>query len=150
MTGAITIILTIGGWIIAGVLAVVGVFNKQSRERRREDEDVASNLIKNLQTTVEVQEKTIAKMQETMEKHTKERNEEMQKLRDQMTHISGRNSMLEDLFKGRDPQMQAFLKEAPMLVEIIKADHELIEENTKMLTALGSAMSKFADSFSKQ
>lgn len=135
-----------GGWIIAGVLAVVGVFNKQSRERRKEDESVASNLIKNLQTTAEIQQKEIEKMKEDASAHSKERDKEVQALREDLKHLGGRNSMLEDLFKGRDPQMQAFLSEVPLLMEITKKDHELIEQGSKSLTVLVEAMTQFLES----
>ena len=138
-----------GGWVIAGVLTFVGLFNKQARERRREDEEVASNLIKNLQNTVDIQEKKISKMQEDMAFHTKERDKEVQNLREELKHLSGRNSMLEDLFKGRDPQMQTFLKEAPTLIELTKKDHELIEQSSEAVTALVKTMNEFVGSFNK-
>ena len=147
MTTTITLILTMGGWIIAGVLGIVGFFDRGKRERRKEDDDVASNLIKNLQVTADVQEKKIIKMQEEMEAHGKERDKEVQALREELKHLSGRNSMLEDLFKGRDPQMQAFLKDVPILMEITKKDHELIEQGSQALTVLVETMTKFLESY---
>lgn len=134
--------MTIGGWIIAGTLGLVGLFDRGKRERRKEDDQVASNLIKNLQTTSDLQEKKITKMQEDMAAHSKERDKEVQTLREELKHLTGRNSMLEDLFKGRDPQMQAFLKDAPLLIELAKKDHELIEQSSAAVTTLVEAMSK--------
>ena len=55
----VTLVLTMGGWVIAGVLGVLGFFDKGKRERRREDDEVASNLIKNLQATIDIQEKKL-------------------------------------------------------------------------------------------
>jgi len=134
-----------GGWVIAGVFGVIGIFNRQARERRKEDESVATNLINNLQKTVDLQEDTMKKMRLEMDAHTKERNEEIKGIRDQMSHLQGRNAVLEELFKGRDPAMQAFLKDAPMLLEITKKDHELIEESMKSITGLSATMSKFVE-----
>ena len=84
-----------------------------------------------------------------MDLHTLERNKEMQTLREELKHLSGRNSMLEDLFKGRDPQMQTFLKEAPTLIELTKKDHELIEQSSEAVTALVKTMNEFVGSFNK-
>ena len=148
------------GWIIAGALALAGVFNAKFRERRRESDETATNLINNLRTTVEVQEKSIAKMQHDMDEHTKQRDIEIKDLRDKVHNLSGRNSVLEDLFKGRDPAMQLFLKDAPNLMTIARQNNILISEqndlavknndlavkNSEAITALTNKMTELVSS----
>lgn len=108
-------VLGLGGYAVVGFLAVFGYFKKDDG-RRKESDDLADTLIERLQQTVNQQTKDLAKMQVDMEHHTKDRDEQIRKLSDDLKHMQGRNSILEDLFKGRDPGMQDFLKNAPELL----------------------------------
>ena len=124
------------GWVLAGAFALLGMFNSKQRERRRDDDITAANLINTLKTTVDIQEKAIAKMRTDMEEHTRQRDVEIKELRDKVHNLSGRNGVLEDLFKGRDPGMQNFLKEAPMLMDIARENNGLAKETSKALVNL--------------
>ena len=73
-----------------------------------------------------------------MEEHTKSRDLEIKDLRTRVDHLTGRNSMLEDLFKGRDPLMQDFYKKAPKMIEAVN-------KNGEDLRKLEQTLRKFVD-----
>lgn len=125
-------IVTFGGWIAAGLVALIGIFNIQSRNRRRDDDATATSLINNLKTTVELQAKTI----ERLEKNQNE-------MAGTLKHLEGRNKVLEELFKGRDPQMQEFLKGAPQLMEMARQTNEFTKTTAEGLTKLETALTTF-------
>ena len=135
----ITIILShlnLAGWVVAGGFGLYGIFNKKQRERRIDDDQTASNLITNLKTSLDIQEKTITKMQSDMEMHSKARDVQIKELSEKVHNLTGRNGILEDLFKGRDPAMQNFLKDAPILMTIAHENNGLAKETSGALVNL--------------
>lgn len=137
-------ILGFGGYAIVGALVVLGFFKKDD-SRRTESDSIADTLINRLQQTVEQQTKDIARMQFDMDRHTKDRDEQIRKLSDELQHMKGRNSVLEDLFKGRDPAMQAFLKDAPALFDVAKENNGLAREMAQGLGSLEGTLSRFIE-----
>lgn len=133
------------GWFAFGVLAVIGLFNKSRRVQRLEDDQTASNLITNLRTTVDVQEKTINQMQVDAAKKDKESREETHALRDQLNQLVGRNTILEELFKGRDPKQDEFFKQAPDVFKIMRETHTLVQQQTNATVHLTEAITKLID-----
>lgn len=138
-------VLGFGGYALVGLLAILGYFKKGSDDRRSEETKLADGLITRLQQTVDQNAKDMLKMQADMEKHTKDRDEQIRKLSDDLKHMQGRNSVLEDLFKGRDPAMQAFLKDAPSLIGIARENNGLAKEMAQGLGSLESTLAKFVD-----
>ena len=125
-------ILAIVGWGVTGFLVVTGIFGSKYTDRRKESDRLADDLINRLKETVEQQSKDIAELKTQMSTQ-----------RAELDHVKGRNSVLEDLFKGRDPGMQQFLKDAPMLMEIAHANNALAKENSEAVSHLTDTLSTF-------
>lgn len=142
----IATIATLGGWAAFGVLAIVGLFSNQRRKRNIEDDQTAANLIANLRTTVDVQEKTIAQMRTDATVREKESREETHALRDQLNQMIGRNTFLEELFKGRDPLQQKMFEQAPAIFELVKDNHKMSQENGVAIANLTTAITELIKS----
>ncbi len=127
-----------GGYIIAGVLVVLGMFGMGARDRRSESDKVASDLINNLKLTVEQLEKANVAMTARLDQTTKE-----------LHLMQGRNEMLERLFNGAEGSILSFLKQAPSLVEMIKDNNALSHQNNAALTTLTDTMEKFLNKLSE-
>lgn len=136
-------IMAVFGWIIAGGLSTFGILDSQKRSRREDEDKVAQNLITNLKLTTEEQDKTIKKMQADIAQHTKERDVEMKELAALVNHLQGRNSILEELFKGRNPKLDEFFKEAPSIFEITKENNEMSKSMQQSMKILTETMSDF-------
>lgn len=130
---------------ILDIVAVIGAagaaawyaFNNQKSTLRAADDTVSSNLIQNLKTTTDLQEKTIGQLSLKLDTTTKE-----------LHQMQGRNEMLEKLFNGSEGSILAFLKEAPKLVRIAdennalaKSTNDEIKHLTTELRALVGALS---------
>ena len=63
----------------------------------------------------------------------------------QLDHFKGRNAVLEELFKGRDPQMQAFLKDAPTLMEIAQSNNQLAKATNESVGSLADAVRELVE-----
>lgn len=125
-------ILSWAGWIIAGALGLVGLFDKQRRNNEADDDKTASNLINNLRTTTELQEKELVSL----------RSKEVEQGK-QIAHLEGQVKVLSEIFQGRDPATQAFLKEIPALVLGIKESNGMAKEQGKAIELLTNTMSSF-------
>lgn len=123
--------LEAAGWVVAGILVVIGLFNRQTKQNRKDDDETASNLISNLKTTVDLQEKTINSLNAKMEITNKE-----------LHQMQGRNSVLESLFNGNENSILAFLKQAPKLLEIAEDNNKLTKENFTATTNLTTAIAE--------
>lgn len=130
-------VLGLGGYAVFGVMTFTGFFKKDD-SRRKESDTIADTLISRLQAQV-------TQMQKDMDEHAVMRDTEIKTLRSQVDHLSGRNSVLEDLFKGRDPAMQVFFKDAPKLFDIAHENNGLAKENAQAIQNLTGTMAKFVD-----
>lgn len=131
-------ILGIGGYFIVGLFVFLGLFKKNKDERAKQADNIADTLIARLQERVK-------QLEEDMAEHTKMRDDQIQKLQSTVDHLTGRNAVLEELFKGRDPAMQTFLKEAPTLITIARENNGLAKEVSQGLTSLENTLMKFVD-----
>ncbi|MDE2022414.1 MAG: hypothetical protein KGI71_05900 [Patescibacteria group bacterium] len=127
-------ILTISGWAVAGFFVFLGFFGGGSKARREEAEKLADGLIQRLNQTVDQQGKDIEMLKTQLIDH-----------KSQIDHFKGRNAVLEELFKGRDPQMQAFLKDAPHLMEIAQSNNELANSTNKAVGSLADAVRELVE-----
>lgn len=116
----LTAIATAAGWILAGILAVIGVFDRATRQQRKDDDDTASNLIQNLKTTTELQEKEITTLRAKEVEQGKE-----------IAHLQGQMKVLSEILQGRDPDMQEHI--------------ELGRNNAEVLANLAQTMSTFIE-----
>jgi uncharacterized protein YPO0396 len=138
----VTTLVTLGGWLAAGGLAVFGLFNMTARQRRKESDDLADGLIKRLQQTVDQQAADLKRMQDEMTKHTQMRDSEIKELSGKVSHLQGRNSVLEDILKGRDPLQSEFFKASPKLFEIATENNRLAKETSEAISELVDAIEK--------
>ncbi len=125
-------VVTFGGYGIAGIFALVQMYSKSNQKRVSDNDQTATNLINNLKTTVDLQEKAIKENKALLDKTTKE-----------LHQMEGRNSVLESLFNGSENSILAFLKQAPVLMDIAKENHELATANNKAITDLTNTMNNF-------
>ena len=121
--------LSIGGYVIAGILFVLGLFNKQAASRRVADDTISTNLITNLQTTCNLQEKEITTLREKEVEQGKE-----------IAHLQGQVKTLSDLMQGRDPAMQSFLGGAPELMRIAAENNKLALATSQSVKDLTGAV----------
>lgn len=135
-----TTLLAFGGYAMFGIFAAFGYFNRQDTTRTKESDQLADTLIKRLQQTVDQQAKDLARMDTDMKAHTEKRDVEIKKLQGDLSHLTGRNSVLEDLFKGRDPGMQMFLKEAPELIRVAQENNVLGKSTAVSVKIMADAM----------
>lgn len=137
---SIEMILTIGGYLLAGIVALFGYMNPMWRQRHTEADEVSDRLVNNLKLTVEAQEKSMEKMQKEMAEHSRRRDAEIKELNQKVHELQGRNGVLEDLFKGRDPSMKAFFEEAPQILVIAKENNELVKNTNLQVGNLAQAI----------
>lgn len=121
--------LAFGGYIVAGVLVVLGYLGMGSRDRRKDDDTVATNLINNLQKTVDLQEKTIKATSDKLDQTTKE-----------LHQMQGRNSVLEGLFNGNENSILSFLKAAPRLISVAEENNTLAKATNASVGQMAQAL----------
>lgn len=121
--------IELAGAAIVGGLAVFGLFNTTMRGRRSEDSSVATNLINNLQTSLNLTESNLKATNVKLEQTTKE-----------LHQMQGRNQVLEALFNGQEGSIMAFLKQAPVLVRIAEENNAMAKQNTKDISDLTSSI----------
>lgn len=116
-----------GGYVIAGILVVLGMFGMQVRARRAENDNVTQNLIDNYKATVEEQDK---KLKASMER-------EIQQGKD-LAHLQGQVKILSEILQGRDPAMQKFLAEAPELARVATENNRIAKETAAMVADIAN------------
>ena len=125
------LLLEYGGYIIAGVLVVLGMFGVQVRQRRGENDTVASNLITNLQTSLDLTEKNL-----------KETNVKLDETTKQLHLMQGRNTVLEQLFNGSEGSIISFLKQTPELQRIAEENNALAKATSQEVRALTASIDR--------
>lgn len=123
--------MSVAGWVIAGALGLAGVFNMQRQQRRRDDDQTASNLITNLKTTADLQDKELVSLRTKEVEQGKE-----------IAHLQGQIKVLTDILQGRDPKTLATLEQIPLIYTAAMKNGESIEKLTR-------AMADFMASFQK-
>lgn len=128
-------VFAIAGWIAAGALALIGYFDRQRRVRRADDDQVASNLITNLKTTADLQEKELVALRGKEVEQGKE-----------IAHLQGQVKVLAEILQGRDPDTKAILGQIPDIAKIAKHNGEAIE---KLTNTMNQFMEKLAMTIGK-
>lgn len=136
-------ILGLGGYVIAGILAFLGIFNVQLNSRRKENEALTNELITKLDRKVKDQAEEIELVRQQTKDHAIERDNQIRALQDDIKTLSGKNELLENLFKGRDPIMQTVFKEAPEIFAIARENNIYSKANNVALTELTQTIKDF-------
>ncbi len=125
-------LLAIAGWIIGGVVAVKGVWDKESRERRLENDSVTKDLLENMEKKVNAQNQIIVSLSTTSDEQTK-----------QIHKLQGANETLTAVLNGRDPAQADIFKQAPEIFAIAKENNSLSKANGAAITELTRVMQDF-------
>lgn len=123
--------LDIAAVIAAAAGAAWYAFFNSRNNQRAADDSVSSNLIQNLKTTSDMQEKMIGTLTTKLDQTTKE-----------LHVMQGRNTVLEELFNGSENSILSFLKQAPELITIAKENHDLSKKNADDIAALTASIGK--------
>lgn len=113
----------LAGWLVAGIIGFIGIFNKQRQTRRVEDDQVANNLIANLRTTTDLQEKELEKLRTKEVENGKE-----------IAHLQGQVKVLSEILQGRDPATKEIMSQIPEIYKIGTHNGESIEKLTTTMT----------------
>lgn len=138
-------LLGIGGYVVAGIFAFYGFFNKSSNDRRKENENLTSDLIKNLDRKVLEQINELNLLRNQIKDHALERESQVRVLQDEMKSLIGKNELLEKLFQGRDPTQQEMLKEVPEMFAIARENHQYSKANNAALVNLTKVITEFIE-----
>jgi ABC-type transporter Mla subunit MlaD len=132
--GTILSMLGLAGYVIAGVFAFRGQWDKSSKNKDAEADALSDKLIQRLQQTVDQSEKSVATLSAKLEQTTKE-----------LHQMQGRNQVLESLFNGSENSIMAFLKQAPVLVKMTGESNQLAKDTSASIDHLASTFAKFID-----
>jgi uncharacterized coiled-coil protein SlyX len=116
-------IIELAGWVVAGALALFGVYNRQKKSRETEDDRVASNLIANLRATTDLQEKELEKLRAKEVEQGK-----------QIAHLEGQVKVLSEILQGRDPATKDIMSKIPEIYKVGVHNTESIEKLTKTMS----------------
>lgn len=117
-------VLALAGWGLAGVLALIGYFDRQRRARKVEDDQVAANLINNLTATSKLQADEIISLRAKEVDQGKS-----------IAHLEGQVKVLTDILQGRDPKTQDLLNQIPEIKKVAVHNAELTEKLTEAMTS---------------
>lgn len=126
-----TLITQFGGFVgfatfvIWGVFALIGLFSKTKKGLKKEEtetEDRVMNLLRG-----EVSELT---------RKVNKQDVDIKNLTDKVNTLTSENKLLTDLLQGRDGETKQFYKDAYAMMEVIKHNDKVSEENNKSLTRI--------------
>jgi uncharacterized coiled-coil protein SlyX len=124
-----------GGYLVAGILAIAGIFNMQRQKQRADNDQTAANLINNLKITVDLQEKELVSLRLREVDQGK-----------QIAHLQGQVKVLSDILQGRDPQQMEVFKQAPAIFDIARENNKMSRANNEAITKLTETISIFIES----
>lgn len=126
--GAIVIVVPLS---VIGVFAVVGIFDKQKRERKKEQDDADDRLIKLLQQTVTELETKVNKYDADIQNLTKA-----------VTELKTKNQTLLDILQGRDENTQDFYKNANEAIGVAKETNGIVKKTNENIEQLIGLMDR--------
>lgn len=121
-----------GGYVIAGMLMILGMFGMQVRQRRDDGEKLTQNLISNYRLTVEQQEQKIKDLNEKEVAQGKE-----------IAHLQGQVKVLTDILQGRDPEQMAVFRDLPQAIVVAKDSNAQSHKNGAAIERLTETFEKF-------
>lgn len=135
------IFLTIGAAVIAGGLALLGIWDKRQKERRNEVDGEEDRLINLLKQTVEGLTDRVNKQDQDI----KNQSEEIKNLSKKVGELEKENNLLVKVLQGRDEQTQQFYKKAYEAIDIVHQSHSLLNNVAKSLENTGNTISKLIE-----
>lgn len=127
-------LLGLGGYIIGGVFALRGQWDKASKAKDAQADELGDKLIQRLQQTVDQYGKDNAALAQKLDQTTKE-----------LHQMQGRNQVLEELFNGSESSIMAFLKQAPKLMQIADENNNLAKDTNTAIEHMAATFAKFID-----
>lgn len=108
--------------VIVGLIAFFGIWNRRSKELKKEETETADSVINLLSKKVDVLEEKVEELESKVDTLTKE------------------NKTLRDVLQGRDEATQQFYKDAYSAMEIIKHNDSISEENSRTLAKIATLL----------
>lgn len=134
--------------VIAGVLVLLGVWDKASRNRKKAITTEEDRLIQILQKTVAELSAKIASLENDRDTYNAEtekamarQSEKIDKLEKRVIELNTENSLLLKILQGRDEQTQEFIAKVVKAVDTTSRNNELLEKTTSKLDAIVSMIS---------
>lgn len=131
--------ILIAGVIIAGALAVYGLWDKTARERKKDVDGSEDRLIDLLKQTVDALEKKVDKQTRDLEELTKK-----------VDDLEKENETLVRVLQGRDDKMQEFYKQAFESMKLSRETHDVVTTLAKNMEVTNSAITKLIELVGKQ
>ncbi len=135
---------TVASWvvvatlIIAGVLVVIGLWDKKSKERKKETDGSEDRLIDILQKTVEELEKKVDKLTTQVDQQTKD----IENLsRDKETYLS--------ILQGRDGDTKEFFSQSRKSMEVVQSTHDVVTTLATSIADTNTNMGKLIELLGK-
>lgn len=126
------LIITIGGAVVLGIVALFGVFDKRRREIRNEENGTEDRVIKLLKTEVEELTKKVNKQTADLENLTAE-----------VEKLKAENHTLVQVLQGKDAATIQFQKDAYMAMGQIKDLVATSKQTSESVTKLATLMEGF-------
>lgn len=124
----LTTIFELAGWVLAGGLGLYGIFNRQRKQTKQEDDQVAANLITNLKSTADLQKEEITTLRAKEVEQGKE-----------IAHLQGQVKVLSEIFQNRNPEMTEFMK---LLTHASQQGMEYMNTTSQMLLEMKKWMER--------
>lgn len=117
--------LLVLGAVIAGGIALYGVFDKKSRERRKDENKTEDRVIDLLQKEVEI-----------LSVKVEQQDRDIKELTKKVSALETENETLVKVLQGRDDMTQKFYKDAYIAMENIKKTYDVAIGNNNNMTEL--------------
>lgn len=129
-----TTLLEYGAAGVVGALALFGIGNTTWRGKKKDDSEVAQQLIDNLKLSLD-QEKT----------KTANLTTELTGTNTKLSHTQGELATAKEILQGRDPLQAQVFKDAPAAFAYAKENHEMSKQNSQAITKLTETMQGFLE-----
>lgn len=136
--GVIIALGSILGVVISGLLYLTGLFSKQKREKKEDEDKDDDRLINLLKGTVEELEKKVNK--QTIDIMT---------LTKKVDELERDNRKYIEIFQGRDKETQDFYKAAYGAITTVQQTHDILTTVAESIKNTNSAMEKLIELIGK-
>jgi predicted RNase H-like nuclease (RuvC/YqgF family) len=130
--------IIIAGLIIAGGIALYGLWDKSARERRKEVDGNEDRLIDLLKQTVDQLETKVNKQTTDIENLTKK-----------VSDLERENETLIKVLQGRDDDTKKFQQQAFEAMKISRETHDIVTTLAKNMEVTNNAITKLIDLIGK-
>lgn len=106
-----SLFLIIAGAIIAGIIALWGIFDQRAKQRRKELDDQEDRLINLYKAEIDQLKKNQEESEIQLNKLNEKYEREIKELRDKVVKVNGENEILKALLEGKDKNTLEFQKQ---------------------------------------